>query len=484
MKAPSALLLAVLLLHARSALGGGPGTDAEPPAPAAPPSALPLDLAVAAAESDTWPEDHGAAVRYAQAAAQAGRHDLALLAWERAEAASGPSLPSLAGRSAALAGLGRAPEAMALARAATRLAPDREEAWDALAWAHRHPPRLGPGTWGSLAAEASYLRALRLDRQDDTARCGLAWTRLSLGDRIGPHRTFRLRLAADPDDACGTAGAGASAPRIAGGGALVASGLLPQGSPTWEGGASVLVQGGIEIADLAFLQASARLLWLLPSASGTPGGRPSGAGPANEAARFDQQELWLRAGLRHRGSGGQILAGFVEESIAAGTAVVIGGQGWVTFGATVRGEGAWSGYEDGIATLGGGGVRVPVTSFLDVDAGFRVSSWSPVSGTKLGPDPSASVAALVHEGRLSLEAGGRFGTEHRPPRFDGPTLWNTQERVTASAWLAGTIAIARALGIAVGYEVLRLDPADGTGVRHTHVLSLGITGQASGDLRR
>jgi len=441
------------------------------------------ELARAAALSDTWPQDYAAAVGWARAAVTAERPEDALRAWDRAMALSGGNLEVLLGRSATLLELDRVVEARLDARGATALAPDLPASWNGRAWAQRHTPGLASGAWGLLDAETSYRRALRLDPDDATAGCGLAWTRLALGDRVGAEQAFRLRFEADPADDCAARGAAESRPRITGGGALVVAGVVRDGHPLYAGGPSLLVQGGLEIADLAFVQVTGRFLWLLPSreAAGGPPGSPQSL---NGAAPYDQQEIWLRAGADHRGSGGQVLVGIFNASTADAAFATVGGQGWLTWGATLRGEGSFARYADGDTVMGGLGVRVPVTSFLSLDGGLRLSSWLPAEGDDEGPLVAGQASALLELGRLGLEVGGRFGTEVRPLRFADPTLWNTTERYGGGLFVDGSIELHENIGLTLGYELLRMQPVDGSDDRHTHVFSLGVFGRGTGGLRR
>ena len=450
------------------------------------PRPMPPELATAAAESDTFVQDYAAAVRYAQAAVAAERPELALLAWDRAMELSGGNLEVFLGRSLTLLDLGRIQPARLDAAAATEVAPDQGIAWTRRAWAQRHTPKFASGAWGNLGAESSYRRALVLDPSDTTAGCGLAWTRLALGDRLGAERAFRIRFEQDPSDGCAADGAMASAPRIAGGGSVVLAGMVRDGHPLYAGGLSLLVQGGLEVADLAFFQVTGRFLWLFPNegVSVGPPGAPPGSPGTGGTTPYDQQELWLRAGAHHRGAGGQVLVGVLDASSTDDSFATVGGQGWVTFGATLRGEGAWAGYSDGETAMGGVGLRVPVTSFLALDGGFRLSSWLPTDAEAEDPYAAGSLAAILDIDRLHLEAGGRFGTEIRPLRFDEPTLWNTTERYGGGAFVDGSIELHDNLGLSFGYELLRMQPTDGSDDRHTHVFSLGIHGQGIGGLRR
>ena len=476
-------LLPVLVALMVSVVTPAPGLAEEAPQPMSP------ALATAAAESDTYPQDYAAAVRYAQAAVTAERPELALIAWDRAMALSGGNLEVLLGRSLTLLDLGRIADARRDARSATDQAPDQPIVWTRRAWAQRNTPKLASGAWGQLGAESSYRRALALDSENAAAHCGLAWSLLALGDRLGAERAFRLRFEQDPADDCAIDGAVASAPRIAGGGGVVLAGIVRDGHPLYVGGLSLLVQGGVEVADLAFFQVTGRFLWLFSeeeSGSDRAAGRGGPTvGPASgQTATYDQQELWLRAGAHHRGAGGQVLVGVLDASTSDESFATVGGQGWVSFGATLRGEGAWAGYGDGETAMGGLGLRVPVTSFLSLDGGLRLSSWMPTDSESEGPYAAGSLAALLDVGRLHLEAGGRFGTEIRPLRFDEPILWNTTERYVGGAFVDGTVELHDKFGLSFGYELLRMQPVDGSDDRHTHVFSLGVYGQGVGGLRR
>ena len=145
--------------------------------------------------------------------------------------------------------------------------------------------------------------------------------------------------------------------------------------------------------------------------------------------------------------------------------------------------------------MGGVGVRVPVLSFLRIDARVRLSSWHPTTPTDLppgapvspadeGPFANLQASALLSLGPLDLEVGGRYGPEVRPIRFDEPTAWNLVDRPTAGVFASGRIAFSDNLGLTFGYEALRLRPPDDTESYHTHVLTLGVYAEGTGGLNR
>ena len=248
------------------------------------------------------------------------------------------------------------------------------------------------------------------------------------------------------------------------GGSAAGSATLYQDHPSNVAGGAVELGGWVDIAELAFFGVSGRYL---------------GIGYEDTSIQpYEQGELWLRAGLRHRGFGGQLLVGVIDRSTADTPAPVIAGQVWATFGPTVRLEGSWSEWTDGEASMFGAGIRVPVLSFLSFDAALNLSSFSDSDDVH----PSGSGAVIFDWDPVRLKLGARGGTEVRPVRFDEASVWNTTEYLGASAFLDGTIHLNDNFGLTFGYEVARLEPTDGSDARHTHVLTFGVTAEGFREL--
>lgn len=451
-------------------------------APAAANEPLPAALAELVAATETYPQDHAAAVALAWAAYGAERFEMSVGAWDRAIALSDGNLDDHLGRSLALLALGRVPDARADARSAVELNPDLPTTWARLAWTQRHPVGVEAPVYGQLAAASSYRRALVLEPEDALVRCGLAWVRYSLGDSLGAQARFIAQLMDDPSDDCAREGAVATAPTVRFGGAVSAAGLLYDGHSANTGGLSVLVQGGATFADVAFLELSGRFL---------------GIDRGTVSDDYTQEELHARVGAAHAGFGGQLLVSVLHGSTEPEPAAVISGQVWGGAGVTGRIEGSIGSHGDGMAQMLGGGVRVPVASFLQLDARVRVSTWrsafpvpdpitlQPIPAEAEGPFVNVQGSALLDIGRLHLELGGRGGTEVRPVRFDEPTVWNTTARPLAGAFVDGAVDLTEHFALSFGYEALSMRPTDGTSDDYfIHVLSLGFTVEGKGGLRR
>ncbi len=444
---------------------------------------LPADLAELVAAAETYPQDHGAAVALAWGAYRAGRFEMSIEAWDKAVALSGGNLDDHLGRSLALLELDRAADARADARRATELAPDLPAAWSRLAWTQRHAVGVEAPVWGRLAAARSYRTALALEPGDALAACGLAWTRYTLGDTLGAQARFVRQLQDDPSSDCAREGAVATAPLARFGGAVSASGLLYDGHIANTGGLSVLVQGGATFADVAFLELSGRFL---------------GIDRGEVDDDYIQQELHLRVGAAHAGFGGQLLVSMLGNNAETTPVGVISGRVWGGAGVTGRLEASLGSYSDGTATMIGGGVRIPVLAFLQLDARVRASWWrgpelppppdplapAPPEPETEGPFVNVQGSALIDAGRLHLEVGGRGGTEVRPVRFDEPTVWNTTARPLAGAFVDAAVDLDDHFALTFGYEALAMRPVDGSDDYFIHVLSFGFTVEGKGGLRR
>ncbi len=406
---------------------------------------------------EAFPDDYATAVALAKGAYAEGRFELSLEAWDAARDISDGNLETRLGRVMTLLALDRVAEARLESAAAVASTHD-DSAWLTHAWAMRQAMGFEAPVYSLLGAESAYGRAI--DAPD--AACGRAFTRVELGDSLGSRATFVRLLEANPSDACALAGA--SRPTIRFGGGVAGSATLYQDHPSNVAGGALELHGWIDVADFAFFGVSGRYLGI--------------ASEDTSAEPYEQGELWLRAGLRHRGIGGQLLVAVVDRNTTDVAAPVIAGQVWASFGPTVRLEGSWSEWTDGEAAMFGVGIRVPVLSFLSFDAALNLSSIS----TDDAVNPSGSGAVIFDWDRFSLKVGGRGGTEVRPVRFDEASVWNTTEYLGASAFLDGTLKLNDHFGLTFGYEVARLEPSDGSDARHTHVLTFGVTAEGLREL--
>ena len=198
----------------------------------------PAELRPLLEESDTYPQDYGAAVRLARAAAGVQAHDYALVGWERAAKASGGNLVTALGTTMAKLGLEDGAGARRSAAEATSLAPESSVAWTTRAWALRNATGLAPAPFYLLASEAAYTRANRIDPSDREAACGLAWNRLLLGDRVGARLAFGRLVEADLGHLCAMEGGAAAAPKIRFGGAASVTGTGASSGDISSGGST------------------------------------------------------------------------------------------------------------------------------------------------------------------------------------------------------------------------------------------------------
>lgn len=420
-------------------------------------------LAEAQADAERYPQDYATVARLATVAAGQQRWDVALGAWEGAYALSGGNLDSSLGRVLALLGAGRATEARAAAKDATDRHPDADLAWATRAWTLRQHQAGLPGTWGLGGARAAYRKALAL-RPDDSYRCGLAFVDLQRGDRAAALAAF----SALPADPCSAAGLQASRPDWRVYGSLTFAGLAYQDHADDTGGASLIVQGGARIAELVHVELTGRFLWKDFAEDAT--------------TRYQQQELWGRVGVSHAGFGGEVLAGAIGGSLSTGGRFVIGGQGWVTSGATMRIGGAVGDWSDGTSGQLQAGLLIPVLARLGLDVRGGLSAWQADAGTSAGPLGWGGASAELDLDPVQLTVGGWGGPRVRPVDFDEPSVWNVLERPVAGFDLEASVRLGSLLGLHAGYQVLRLDPLDGSTHPHTHVITFGVHAQGGGAL--
>lgn len=423
------------------------------------------DLSALRAAAEQFPQDYATQVALARAADALDQPELALQAWDAAFGVSGGNHESSLGRTMALLRAGEVEAARAQARATLQRFPESAAAWKVHAWSQRQFAPWMPRTYGLLTARSAYARAWSLAPEADT-RCGFAYTRLSLGAPVAARQDFAAMLLADPGDPCAVDGAGSTRPRIGFGGGFVLSGSIYQQHATNLGGFNAQIFGDVTFSDLVFVEIAARFAGVAYD---------SGAGTAD----YRQDEIWGRVGVSHEGFGGQLVAAAVGSSSAVNPIPVLAGQGWATFGPTVRLEGSWARYADGDVGKVGFGLRVPVTSFLSLDGGLDVSGSSTAAA---GPHFSGFGSALLDFGPVGLELGFRAGTEVRPVRLDELSVWNLADPLAASAFVDAGVTLNPNLDLFFGYEILRLRPLDGSDASHTHVLSVGLRGHGSGGL--
>jgi hypothetical protein len=432
-------------------------------------NAYALDLSVLQAAAETYPQDYGSQVRLARAADAALEHDIALDAWQQAFDVSDGNLETSLGRAMAFLGAARIREARVAAAAAALKFPDSAAAHKTHAWTLRQTIPYMPGTYGLVAAERAYERAWVLSPDDETL-CGAAWTRLAINAPVRAREDFVALLLQDSGNPCAVDGTAATRPMFDFGGGFTLTGSLYQDHDTNKGGFNALIFGHVTFADLVFASVYGRFAGIAYDAGGG-------------VQDYRQDEIWARIGVTHKGYGGQLLAGVVGTTSDTDAIPVLGWRGWANIGPTIRLEGTWTGYEDGNALRGGIGLRVPVQSWLAIDGGLDVSGLITTTGTT-APQVSAHLSGIVDVGRLTLQPGFRVGNELRPVRIDEPTVWNTTDILGASAFLKGAVNLNPNLDLTFGYEVLRLQPQDGSDVRHTHTLSIGISAVGSGGLRK
>ncbi len=449
---------------------------------AAPAAAQTSALEQARLESEAYPQDYGAAVRLAAAATAAERHDLALLAWDRAVAVSGGNLDTALGRTVTLLALDRGREARAQAAEATTLAPESSPAWTTRGWALRNATGFAPPQYHLLGSEVAYTRATHLDPGDRTAACGLAWTRLLLGDRIGARIAFGRMVEADLGDACALEGGAAAAPRVRFGGTTSFTGTLyGPGAPS-TGGISVAGRAWGLIDELVGFQVA---------------GRGSVTDPASGG--YGQWEVWGGASVKHRGLGLEFLGAVLGSNDRAAIRGVVGGRAWATFGPSLILEASRGMYSDGDVSNLAAILKVPTTSFLTLHVG-AAATWSTGLGQGPGgaligqpyappsPDPvlpsarfGATLSSPPGERGVDLTVEGRVGPELRPVRFDEPSVWNVLGRMVGSLDIDARIRLPRGGGLLLGYEIVGLQRA-GEPTYQTHLITVGLSVGGSGDL--
>jgi hypothetical protein len=385
-----------------------------------------------------YPDDYGAQVAWAQAAAAEGAWAEALAGWEAAWALAGGTLEAGVGRVVALEALGRDREAAQVARRLTVTFPEAASAWTVRASAAR-----GPSALADTVAEPWLARAESLD-PTDVPRCDLARLRLRLGgDAWGPGAAGCEGVLRDAWDVWGAA-------------FLV--GMGRSGDDVIDGGAAGLAQVGASWRDRLWFDASWRSL---------------GWHTTTDVGWVEQHEAWLRVGGGLRGAGATLIGGGLwpgGASTYTSPTWVIGGKAWGTAWATVSLEGAYSVHPDGTGWQLGGDVSVPVTDRLRVSAGLQHTALD--AGTS-----SASWsgrASVGWEARTwDLAATGRWGLEDRPVRLDEPSAWNFTAPMGGSGDVSLGVQVAPRLRLRFGYEVARLVP-DGADASVVQVGTVGF----------
>ena len=385
-----------------------------------------------------YPDDYGAQVAWAEAAAAEGAWVEALAGWEVAWALSGGTLEAGVGQVTALAALGRAVEASAAGRRVTAAFPEAAAAWTARASTAR-----GPSALADTVAEPWLARAASLD-PTEARRCDLGRLRLRLGGDVwGRGAAGCDGVVRDAWDVWGAA---------------FVIGMGRSGDEVIDGGAAGLAQVGAMWRDRLWFDASWRSL---------------GWHTTNDVGWVEQHEAWLRVGGGLRGAGAMLVGGGLwpgGASTYTSPTWVVGGKAWGTAWATVSLEGAYSVHPDGTGWQLGGDVSLPVTDRLRVSAGLQHTALD--AGTS-----SASWsgrASVAWEARTwDLAATGRWGLEDRPVRLDEPSAWNFTAPTGGSGDVSLGVQVAPRLRLRVGYEAARLVP-DAADASVVHVGSLGF----------
>ena len=417
-------------------------------AAAASPAALPPELARLQAEAQAWPEDYGVLLALARAAADQGLVELALDTLDQAEALAGANFEIQSLRARLTLRVGHVAQARGYARRATELSPRSPAAWKLRAWTLRQPLSAEPQGWPLLEAEQSYRRALVLVPTDDEARCGLGWSRLALGDRLGARRLF-----AGGEDPCSQAGAAASGPL--GGGWLAVSGgaLLHEDQPIEEDTSFFEARAGGSLLDLFSVELLGRVSLL-------------------EQGRWLQNELWGSFTVQHRGMGAQVVGGVVDyggETDEQGPRLA-GLRAWATYGPTLRGDFAFQRWPDATVLQGSVGLGVPATSFLTLDLDLHVTGA--VGGD--GPFASLAVAGTLYDDKASLTVRGRFGDDWSRLDFDDLSIWTSDHLRSPSLEVVTVLRPGAAGGLFAAYELASLREIGATDSIHTHQITFGL----------
>lgn len=425
----------------------------------------PSGLDLARAEAEAYPEDAAAQVAWAEAAARARANEEALTAWRTVASLAGDDPTNRRARLDLLLRLDRPAQAVALAQAWRREAPDDPEPlrWAALAARSRGDL---PALRATLA-RARYRRAARLDPDDPIARCGLGWTRAALGDRLGARRAFAA--AAERGDAvCATAGRAATAPALRSWGRLRAVAHGWQGHPERRLGGSGVMGAGLGWGDLVAFEATGRLIR-----------QPTRFEGVEDPLPFDQREVWLRGVVGHAGHGVELLTGLLGlEGPVSGRGTFVSGRAWTTAWITLTADGGWARHADGWGWHLGGDLAVPLGAGLSLSAGVGTTALTPDEGATLSetgrPLVAGRAVATWRHARLTAWGGGRVGPEIRPLRLDEPSVYNLDDRLIASGLAGVRVRIDDLWQVEAGYDVSRVRPADGSPDRHLHLGHLGL----------
>lgn len=410
-------------------------------------------------EALLYPGDYATHVALARAAEAVGDDETAWASWSRAVALSEANLESSLGRIPVAVRLGHTDTAREDARHALDLAPGLPEALLLHAWAWRSDPVL-PGLGGWIA-EQSYLRYAALRPADGAPWCGVGWVRALRGDRLGARNAFDAAMARG--DACADDGLTATRPAVEAWGTALGTAIVYQDHPDRGAGGAGLLTAGARLGDVAHLEASGRALGI-----GTTG------------AALTQGEVWGRLGLTHAGHGLEALAGGTWTGGPVTTSsLTVGGGAWLTVWATLRGDLSWTRFGDGDLVQGDVRLTLPLTPAVTATTGVHLGRFQPFDGVDTDEDDtlraSAHLDLTASMGRLTLSAGGRVGPEVRPLRPLTATLFNLDDRLTASGRVGATVTATPFLDVHLGYEVLRLQSPSTGDLRHEHLASLGLT---------
>ncbi|HCH64362.1 MAG: hypothetical protein CL927_12350 [Deltaproteobacteria bacterium] len=415
-----------------------------------------------------WPEDYATAA--ALGAAALADHDgtWAVRAWTRAAALSNGNLESRVGLVRAYTLAGAHGEATSRAHDLVEAYPHTPTALATLGWAQRWQPRLPQRS--AIHAARSYEAALQLGGTD-AYHCGVGWSRVQLGDRMGAHHAFAKTSAR-----CGREGTAATQPAWSTWGTTV-GGVTRFVEHPWRTRSTHMgLQAGLQRSSQVGVDITARRVGLQGVEART---RSTPAGSSATPIRARQDEIWLGGRTRARRVGVDARLGWARTvgDIDA-TALVMGGRGWAQLSPVTLGITGFSGaYSDGSHRQMGLDVDLPVTLDWAVSSGVqhtRFVAASGPSGAQTGTMGWVGARWLPRTHPWSAEAAVRIGREVRPVRLASTAVWNFEEPLLTSGMLsAGRLLGARCTGFA-GVEVGALAvpeqaPPDGSLAAHTVV---------------
>lgn len=313
--------------------------------------------------------------------------------------------------------------------------------------------------WANVQAQKPARVATSLAPGDGAAWCALAWSEERLGDTPAAAQAFAKAAA--------TGGACAPSPKGGLRGGVWLGGLVAGGKEDWRHGGLAVARVGGPISDTGYAEVTVR-------------GLVTGAGTAGTVG---VGEAWGRVGVARHGA--ELLGGLHDDGGISG---VIGGRARVSYGATLRLEGALGRYDDGHGDQLGVSAYVPLASLFAVELSAQREDLTPdsvVFPPPMGapPVPPAirgmmsgfAVAHLRASSGADLAIGGRLGSELRPVRFDEPSLWLDDRPALGSALVLLEVPLRGGLDLYVADELYWLRaPIDATASR-VDLAAIGLT---------